>query len=192
MADLLDVFQHLLSTLCQQGAELSLGEGVPTPDHVPDLVELGREMAEHYVCPLGRTLKAVTPEAVRRQSGFKTVRYARLIRTIDEILADATRIGAKQQALLDGLAESGGPVAVDRLLARAGASSATLRGLAKKGWVELTERKELRDAACFDVPITEPAFDLNEEQCEALERINRKIDGIRDRHTKDKSFSIIR
>jgi primosomal protein N' (replication factor Y) len=142
----------------------------------PDLVELGREMAEHYVCPLGRTLKAVTPEAVRRQSGLKTIRYARLIRTIDEIRADATRIGARQQALLDGLAESGEPVAVDWLLERAGASSATLRGLTKKGWVELTERKELRDVACFDVPMTEPAFDLNQEQCEALERISRRID----------------
>lgn len=142
----------------------------------PDLVRLGREIAEHYACPLGQTLKAITPEAVRRQRGFRTVRYARLSRTIEEIRAGATRVGAKQQALLDAMVRASGPVAVNRLLEQTKASSATLRGLVNKGWVEVTKLKELGEGAQFDLPLAEPTFELNHEQCKALKRINENID----------------
>ena len=60
---------------------------VVLPERVtPELIELGREIAAHYACPLGRTLKAITPEAVRRQRGLTTVRYASLKRSPEEIL----------------------------------------------------------------------------------------------------------
>jgi len=38
------------------------------------LMELGQWMARYYCCPLGRALSAMVPEAIRRQSGFVTVR----------------------------------------------------------------------------------------------------------------------
>ena len=51
------------------------------------LIDLGRRISQHYGCPLGQTLKALTPEPVRRQSGMKTIRYARLALAIGEIVA---------------------------------------------------------------------------------------------------------
>ncbi|MCH7591313.1 MAG: hypothetical protein IH989_00845, partial [Planctomycetes bacterium] len=95
----------------------------------PELIELGRQIAAHYACPLGRTLKAITPEAVRRQRGLTTVRYARLKRSPDEIRESGVRLSRQRQALIDVLAVSRDLVPVKRLLAASGASQATLRAL---------------------------------------------------------------
>jgi len=45
----------------------------------PELLELGRWMSRYYACPLGRTLAALVPEAVRRQTGFRTVQRVSLV-----------------------------------------------------------------------------------------------------------------
>ena len=145
----------------------------------PDLIELGREIARHYACPLGRTLKAITPEAVRRQRGLKTVRYARLIQAADRILAGGKRISEKRRAIVERLAGATEALRVDRLLAEAQASPAVLRAMVREGWVEVITRKEVIAEEQFDQPLTEPAFQLNEEQRRALKTINAEIDANR-------------
>ncbi|UCC31595.1 MAG: DEAD/DEAH box helicase family protein, partial [Phycisphaerales bacterium] len=145
----------------------------------PDLVELGREIARHYACPLGRTLKAITPEAVRRQRGLKTVRYARLIQTAEQILAGVKRVSEKRRAIMERLAGATEALRVDRLLAEAKASPAILRAMVREGWVEVLTRKEAIAEEPLDRPLTEPAFQLNEEQRQALERINAEIEANR-------------
>lgn len=84
----------------------------------PHLIALGREMAEHYACPLGQTLKAITPEAVRRQRGLKTVRYVRALRTLEELSEDGRRISQKRRAVFDLLLASHDPVLEERLLSK--------------------------------------------------------------------------
>lgn len=148
-----------------------------------DLVELGRRIAKHYACPLGRTLKAITPEAVRRASGLKTVRYAEPATSLDEILASDRRLSPKRRRILEVLDESGGPSPVEELLERAGASSAVLREMAKLGWVRITKRKELIGAVEEDQPVVNPDFELNEEQRSALDQINEIVDAERFRAT---------
>ncbi len=49
--------------------ESFLGEG---------LIALGREISAHYCSPLGQTLRAITPEAVRKQRGLSRVRYVEM------------------------------------------------------------------------------------------------------------------
>jgi primosomal protein N' (replication factor Y) len=142
----------------------------------PDLIELGREIARHYVCPLARTLKAMTPEAVRRQRGLTTVRYAQLVRTPDEIREVARRITAKRRAVIEMLAASGQPIPVDRLLDETGASRATLRAMAANGWIEVHARKELRQDSPRPRAIQDPAFELNDEQREALDAVHAAIE----------------
>ncbi|MCH7808556.1 MAG: primosomal protein N', partial [Planctomycetes bacterium] len=151
----------------------------------PDLVRLGREIAVHYACPLGRTLKAMTPEAVRRRAGFKTIRFARLVRPLEDLLESKGRIGLKQRAVLETLAAQSEPTVVGELLDRAGASAATLRGLVRKGWVDITQEKvvaadadnDARTGANKDRPtMAEPTFELNAEQRVAMESIGPKID----------------
>jgi primosomal protein N' (replication factor Y) len=145
----------------------------------PDLIELGREIAAHYCCPLGQTLKAITPEAVRRQRGLSKVRYARLVATPDEIRASLKRIGAKRQALIDALSGLTTPVAIDDLLRQTTSSAAVLHGIVKEGWVEVTVRHELPAELEADWPAVEPSFELNEEQRNALEQIQGAIEANR-------------
>ncbi|MCH7995393.1 MAG: hypothetical protein IIB57_13245, partial [Planctomycetes bacterium] len=83
-------------------AELMDGES-----YLPsDLVELGRRVALHYGCPLGQTLKSMTPEAVRLRRGLKTVRYLRLTTPIDQIRESGTRLSAKRTSLLEALSRA--------------------------------------------------------------------------------------
>ena len=141
-----------------------------------DLIELGRRISAYYGCPLGRTLKAITPEAVRRQRGLRTVRYARLIAKVDDIRVQDARVGIKRRVLLEHLEVAGAPVEVKSLLAHVGASSSVLRAMVAKKWVEIITRKELPAEPTVGGRIVEPAFSLNEAQQEALARISAAID----------------
>lgn len=141
----------------------------------PELIELGREISEHYVCPLGVTLKAMTPEAVRKQRGLSKVRYARPAKPLEEIAATIRRLGAKQKALLEALSPCEA-LEVRELLRRTGASSATLAAVVKLGWAKVEIRHELIEASAEPPTLAEPTFQLNEEQVSALARINESID----------------
>lgn len=142
----------------------------------PDLIALGREIARHYACPLGQTLKALTPETVRRQSGLKTVRYARLLRDKDDLLGGEERVSEKRRAVIECLAAVADPVRVDRLMATSGASQAILRAMSKAGWIEMSTVKELSMDEEPSRLLDEPTFELNREQFEALETIKQAID----------------
>jgi primosomal protein N' (replication factor Y) len=144
-----------------------------------DLIELGREISAHYCCPLGQTLKAITPEAVRKQRGLSKVRYARLIRTPDEIRASGKRVGAKRQALIEALSGSPVPIRTDELLRQTASSAGILQAMSKDGWVEVSVRHEVQTEDEADGPAVEPSFELNEEQRTALEQINAAIDADR-------------
>ena len=145
----------------------------------PELIDLGRQITQHYGCPLGQTLKAITPEAVRRERGLKTVRYARLARSLEEIRGAGGQLTPKREKLLDTLAASPKPAPLDRLLRETGTSPAILRAVVGQGWVRIEKRKEVGDGADFDLPLVEPTFELSEEQGDALDKINRKIKGNR-------------
>ena len=142
----------------------------------PDLIELGRRMALHYGCPLGQTLKSMTPEAVRIGRGLKTVRYLRLAKPLEEIRAAGGRLSAKRTSLLEALSQTRDVVAADEILAQADVSMAVLRGVIAAGWVQVTEKEEMTQEVSFDAPREEPTFELTEEQRRALDHINGKID----------------
>jgi len=143
-----------------------------------ELIDLGREIAEHYVCPLGPTLKAMTPEAVRKQRGLAKVRYARLTRPPEEIAATSKRMGAKQKALLEAMSVSEA-AEVKELLRTAKVSATTLAGAVKAGWVSIEVRHELVGTPIENAALAEPSFQLNEEQSTALVKINQSIDAAR-------------
>lgn len=140
-----------------------------------ELIDLGREIAEHYVCPLGPTLKAMTPEAVRKQRGLAKVRYAKLTRPMDEITASARRMGAKQMALLQALSPREARE-VKRVLLETQTSAATLLGAVKAGWISVELRFELRESLVEGPAQVEPAFSLNDEQSAALTNINAAVE----------------
>jgi len=140
------------------------------------LLGLGRWVARYYCCPLGQALPAMVPEAVRRKSGFVTVRRARLARPCAAILAESKRVGAKSRALLEALAEAPAPLDVETLLQRANTTAGTLRSTVGKGWVEIITERRAKPPPDLDVQRVEPSFQLNEAQRVAVERIDRGIE----------------
>ena len=143
----------------------------------PELVALGREIALHYACPLGQTLKAMMPDAARRGRGLRTVRIARLAPRSADSPPGERRPHPARRALLETLAASAEGLAVDVLLARAGASAAVLRSAIRAGLVEI----ELRREAAEEFPssageVLDPPFSLNEEQQAAVREIEQRID----------------
>ncbi len=148
-----------------------------------ELVQLGRDIATHYACPLARTLKAMTPEGVRRERGFKRVRYACLPTTDPGAPDEPRKLGPKQQALVEALAITNEPMRVSELLLRVGASSSVLRAAVKTGAIEVIVKKEPAPLEpMFAGPIEEPDFELQEEQHAAINAVNRATD--------DKTFSV--
>jgi hypothetical protein len=116
------------------------------------LLELGRWMARHYACPLGRTLGALVPAAVHKRSGFRTVRHARLLVPLEQIADGQSRLGPRQRRLLEELSAAPAPLEVDDLLARSGVSAATLRQAVQRGWIEMATERVAAPAPDFDLP----------------------------------------
>jgi primosomal protein N' (replication factor Y) len=107
-----------------------------------DLLKLGRWISEYYCCPLGETLRAMTPLAgdIRRSkiysltsSGHDVARQFHLSDTTDDAASQILR-------LLDVR-----PLSAPYLAQKVEKAAAVLRALEKKGLVEVEDRTEERD-----------------------------------------------
>jgi primosomal protein N' (replication factor Y) len=140
-----------------------------------ELIELGRRVAEHYACPLGRTLKAMTPDAVRQGRGLTTVRLLELAISPEEWNAQP-RLSKARRSILRELEQAGGPVPADELAEHAGVSKPLLRQLVKDGLLKQTEQRVVADFVEMPSTAEEPDYELNAEQQAALDHIRGRID----------------
>lgn len=105
----------------------------------PDLLAVGRWMADYYVSPVGMVLRAALPAALGRASraepGIKTQRVLRLTQELETLLQrDALFKRAPQQRALYELLESlGGQSAVQHLIERLGCTEGVVKALVKRG-----------------------------------------------------------
>jgi primosomal protein N' (replication factor Y) len=146
-----------------------------TPLLSTKLLELGTWLADYYCAPLGKTLEAMLPAAVRAKSGFRRVRHLRLV-TPAPPLADDFKMTPKRQAVLDFLADRDGQATLDDLKHAGLASPAIRKALRDAGLITEHVTKEPAAAPDFDRPIAEPDFTLSSEQTAAIERIARCLD----------------
>lgn len=86
-----------------------------------------------------------------------------------------TKLTAKQQLLLDALAETLEPVHVQTILKKTRSSLSTLKLLEAKGLVSITEREVIRTSE-YEPTVPPPQFDLNQFQQLALDSIVQAID----------------
>ncbi len=147
-----------------------LEEAGSLSDH---LIDLGKWISDYYYCPLGRSLAAMVPEAVRKKRGFQTVRHARLVADSETI--EGSRLGPKQKQLIAKLLEGDGAFEVGMLLEQSGASRSTLRGLIDKGWVEETQSKVAVSYEPVQATKVTPSYSMNDAQQAALDRIEAGI-----------------
>ncbi len=137
-----------------------------------ELLELGRWMSRYYCCPLGRTLAAMAPEAIRKQSGFRTIRTVFPQEGMEE---DAGR-SAKRKAVAEYLKEHPQGVELGQLVSATGVSKNVVKAMAKVEAVEIRVHREAPPAPNFDRPGEEPAFELNPAQQAAVKRIKALAD----------------
>mgnify|MGYP003729746815 CR=1 FL=1 len=137
----------------------------------PPLIELGLWISRYYCCPPGRTLAALIPAPVRRQSGFRRVRCVRPLKTVEEIEAAAERFGAKQRRLMEHLASIGGAIELGRLKSDLGCGDALIRTAVRRGWIQVESTREPVTGPSFDRPLQEPGFTLNPDQTRAVDTI---------------------
>jgi primosomal protein N' (replication factor Y) (superfamily II helicase) len=140
----------------------------------PELIDLGRQISGHYCCPLGITLKAMTPQAVRDRRGLVRVRHVRIN---PEALAAATRLSKKQKIVIDFLTAQREPVEFASLATQTAVSSAVLRTMIKKSLLEVTvsELPAASSGSDLAVPTIEPSFALNPDQQNALDETLRAV-----------------
>lgn len=138
----------------------------------PVLLDLGEWIARYYSCPLGRSLAAMVPEAIRKQAGFVT---KRTLRTAAGVSIEDAR-SQQRRKVLEALETAPEGIELESLVARSGASKGVINGLVKAGMLVQSSRREPAPAPDFDRPGVEPTFALNPSQRGAIERITALAD----------------
>ena len=138
-----------------------------------ELLELGRWISGYYCAPLGRTLAAMVPEAIRKQSGFRKVKKVRLAGRVEGDAASGRRLSPQRRAVLEALASCPEGLDLDALVQQTGVSEGVISAMVKAGLLEAQTRREPAPAPSFDRPPQEPTFELSPPQQAAIKRINR-------------------
>jgi primosomal protein N' (replication factor Y) (superfamily II helicase) len=133
----------------------ALEAGVPA-----ELVRLGLWTAREYCSTPSRGLQLVLPPGTGsggRRVGPRLERRVALTGAGRDALAGGARLGSRQRAVLEALAEAngGGDLPARQLAVASGSDSATLRRLESRGLVELRQERALRRprvAAVGDAP----------------------------------------
>ena len=121
------------------------------PAFRPDLLAVGRWMADYYVSPVGLVLRAALPAAMgrarRADPPLRTQRVLRVAQPLDSLLQrDAVFKRAPQQRALYELLESlGGQSPVAHLVERLGCTEGVVQGLVKRGVAGVVQEPVDRD-----------------------------------------------
>ncbi len=143
------------------------------------LFELARWISRYYAAPLGQTLSAMVPAAVKQDAGVKTQMFVSLVEGFDPAAKPSS---GKQKALLNALHEAGAisPDAAldkDTLLEIADCTDAPLKQLIRKGQAVITRRAVLHTLPSVPqgLALDKAAVTLNDDQQRALTHITAQI-----------------
>lgn len=132
----------------------------------PAMLQLTQWMADRYVTPWGRVLEVVVPAAVRSQAGVRqqTVFVA-------SGLTSKEKLAPKQQAILDLLRISRGPLTLQEITEKLQCTPAPLQALRKKGLViskQVTVQRSLPVKGEWEAP---SKLELSGDQYQAVEAV---------------------
>ena len=141
----------------------------PEPLVTPVLLRIGRWIADYYGSRMETVMRALLPEAVRTEEHSAKVRRIAVLSgdPPDDELAALVRRAARQHAIVSLLM-----AAPDRRMPVADlgkGAAASLRGLVKRGWVEIAEETVQRDPDATGMEVVESSpLALTDEQATAL------------------------
>ena len=142
------------------------------------MLDLARWISERWLSPLGQTLDAILPEAIRSRAGTRlTVVWSAAADGREKIAAleksAKTALTPKQRAVFDILAASDEPMTLDELSRSARCSSAPINALKRLGLI--CSRKVRREGSLFGeekkTVERRAALALNSDQRRVLDRI---------------------
>ena len=133
------------------------------------ILELTRWMAKYYCCPVELCVKCALPAIVRKAKiSWKERQYARLGIITPDDFAKLQKKAPKQARVIEVLRREEG-LFVARLCEAAETDPATVKKLAEKGYVVITDRAEERDPFGGEVFLPTEPLTLNTEQQHAFD-----------------------
>ena len=142
------------------------------------LLDLAHWMSDYYLSSFERSAATLLPSPVRRKpKAFKT-RQVVSLREAGQAGSEASALlkrSPKQTAIVELLLQKGEASATD-LLKEARAGYGALRGLERKGLIEIHQKRSLRDPMARHVILPSQPLPLMPQQSEALASIQRSID----------------
>ncbi len=149
----------------------------PEPVVGKDLLELTQWMARRYACSWGEALAAVLPAPLKRESGVRRIRVARVCEGVGaDRLAELEDKSPKQHRLLRTLLEVGGAAELREILRRLNLSDSPARTLERHGLIRI-EHVEARSDLLFSDRTDRPRPEtLSAGQAEAIEAITAPLD----------------
>lgn len=155
--------------------EAMVGE---SPALSPKLIELARWLGAYYCCPIETVMRSLLPQVIRRaEVGWKKQLFVRAAREIAPEEIEKLRKRAPRQAeLLEAIARLEAPILATDLLRETSLDNATLRGLQKRGLVELRAEAIRRDPHSDEQFVASEKLKLNAEQFVALAAVQEALD----------------
>ncbi len=149
-----------------------------------NMIELAQWISRYYCCPLGSTLAAMVPSAVKKNIGTVKRTYLKLSdlgQSFTIISSEACRLSAKGRTILEyihkhinKLTDS---IALDDVAAAVGATRSPFLTLAKSGYIEIYQTNELPLLHAIEPEFQRSDnFVLNPDQQNAIQSINHLID----------------
>jgi primosomal protein N' (replication factor Y) len=145
----------------------------PFPLFDSDRMELARWISDYYGCPLGITLAAMVPNAVKKKTGLVSRTYVRLSPQGEpqEQPEQSVRLSSQGRTILEHLKLHAGKtdMLLEELLSQLQCTRGPVKTLSRAGLVQLIQKKEftnhLKTQAAKEPA---PSFELNEGQKKVL------------------------
>ena len=140
------------------------------------VLELTRWMGKYYCCPVELCVKCALPEVVRKAKiSWKERQFVKRSKISPEDLAKLRKRAPKQARILDVLQKSEG-MFVFKLVKLADTDAGTVKKLAEKGYVQMSEQVDERDPFGGEVFLPTAPLVLTPEQKQALDLCKAAID----------------
>jgi len=140
------------------------------------ILELTRWMGKYYCCPVELAVKCALPEVVRKAKiSWKERQFVTPGKISPEDLAKLKKRAPKQARALEILQKSEG-MFVFKLLKLADTDDPTVKKLAEKGYVQISDQVDDRDPFGGEVFLPSTPLTLTDDQRKALELCNAAID----------------
>ncbi len=140
------------------------------------ILELARWMAKYYCCPVESAVKCALPEVVRKAKvSWKERQFAKIGQITPAEFAALLKKAKKQARVIEILRREEEMLVAD-LATRAETDAATVKKLAEKGFIIITDRVQERDPFGGEAFLPTEPLPLTAEQQKALDLCNAAID----------------